>query len=286
MASGYSAFAVFSLILSLYLTFDYDQLTPVIKNQVENLTRARVEIGSLSSYRVSGISIKNLKLQFKAPPSQENTQPSSPSSLTLESMRIRIKILPLIIGRRSLSFRALLAGGKIKGKFSQKKRSIRMQAHMENLTLDRIPLASMTDQNLRLGGKLKGHLNLNLPDTRNTSPWKGECDIALSSGKVYPFSYHGIEVPEIRFSAGQLLINLDQGKADISPLKLESTDLPIDLKGTLDLRLPLTKSFVDITGTIKPGPKLQKEIPFITTAFSPNKSFSYKGNIEALLRTF
>jgi type II secretion system protein N len=286
VASGYSAFAVFSLLLSLYLTFDYDQLKPLIKNQVGNLTRASVDIGSISSYRLSGVTIKNLKLQFPAPASKGENSSSSPSSLTLESIRIRLKILPLLIGRKSLSFAALLAGGKMKGNFSQKKKSLRIHADLENLTLDRIPLTSLTDQNFRLGGKLKGQLNLVIPDTQDPSLWKGDMDVALSSGKAYPFLYNGIEVPEISFSSGQLQIKLRQGKADINPLKLESPDLPIDLKASVDLRIPLNQSFVDLSGTIKPGTELQKQVPFITTAFSPDRPFSYKGNIEALLRTF
>lgn len=283
---GYAGFALVSLLLSLYLTFDYGQLKPMIKSGLESATGAKVEIGDLSSYRLSGISIRNIKMQFKGQAPAVEGEDKPPSILTMEKIKVRLKLLPLLIGRKSLSFNALFVGGRMDGSLSSSNSSLRLSANFANLMLDRIPMGSLGDGNFRLGGKMDGKLRLKMPDTNDPAGWKGEMDVGLEAGKVFPFSYAGINLPEIKFSSGELKIMMDEGKANIEPLKLKSPDLPIDLTGALDLRLPWKNSFLDITGTINPSPKFQKQVPFISSVFQPNQAFSYKGNLDALLRTF
>ncbi len=285
-AAGYLAFALFSLLVSLYLTFDYNRLKPLIKNRLESMTEAQVEVGTLSSYHVSGISINKLKMRFKAEAEDPEAEAQAPSTLTMEKIKVRLKILPLLIGRRSISFEALLAGGKMEGDLSTKKKGLKLNAEASNLMLERLPGLSLGARDFRLGGKMEGRVRLNIPDESDPSRWEGEMNLDLKQAKVYPFTYMSVEVPEIRFSSGEMQVKIDEGKANIDPLKLESSELPVDLKGTLELRNPLTKSFLDLSGTIKPSSGFQKSIPFITSVFSPSQPFSYKGNLDALLKTF
>lgn len=285
-AAGYLAFAVFAFLLSLYLTFDYSKLKPIIKSRLEEATGARVEIGSLSSYRISGIDIKNLKMKFSREEAKEGEQPQGPATLTIENLKLRLKLLPLVLGRRSISFDVLAAGGRLEGGFSSNKTGVRLNARLSNLTLDRVPLDPLVREGFRLGGKMDGRIDLDVPDTNDPTGWGGELDIELKAAKIFPFTYMGVDIPEIPFSAGKVLVKIDQGKADIDPVKLDSKDLPVDLKGTLELRNPWPKSFMNIEGTIKPGSDFQKSVPFITSAFSPTQPFTYKGNLDALLKTF
>ena len=163
-----------------------------------------------------------------------------------------------------------------------------MALQVKGLILDRLSLSPLLGPGaIRLGGKLEGKAELAAEKLSNPAGWKGELEFRLGSGKIYPFQAQGIQVEEINYTRGDLKVKIQEGAATLENLKLEGPDLPLEAKGNISLRQPLSASVMDIAGTVEASPNYKQKMPMLNGLLPPEKKFTYQGtigNLAALLK--
>lgn len=275
---GYSLFALVSFVLSLYLTFDYSLLIPHLVQALEKSFGGQVSVGHIEGYRLSGFRIQEIK--FAAPATEPG---AAPAALTVDQLNFRLQLLPLLWGKRALTFSARLAGGALQGFLARKNRHGQMEMQIQGLVLDRISLAPwLGPDSLRLGGKLDGKLNLTAEDIKNPTKWNGGIQLSWSAGKIYPFKARGVPIEEINYRTGELKLAIKDGSGQLESLKLEGPDLPIALRGALSLRAPLAQSILDLSGTVEATSAYKQKMPLLNGLLPPEQKFTYTGTVDNL----
>jgi type II secretion system protein N len=270
-AIGYSAFFVFSFLLSFYWTFDANH---VVKPRLIDEARKQgfeLDISDLDKYRLSGVEARNVTVQssfFSTP-------------FKIDELKARLSLLPLILGRKSVAFSAKLYDGTLTGRWVESKKNRQVNVEAKNVDLSRIQPGKVGS--LWVMAKLSGKADLNLSPKTDPKKWKGQIKAGAGSGKFTAFTYHGFQVPEIKLNSMDLDVSLLSGKADIRNLELKSPDLPCDGRGTVDLATPFKSSQIQLTAKINPSAEFMAKVPALQALLPADKNVTYNGNLGAIL---
>lgn len=266
---GYFVFFLFCLFLSLYLTFDPQPIKNLAQDYFEKKGWS-LEIGQVSKYRLSGIRAQKVILQKQ----------NSSSKFQIDQLRLRLSIVPLLVGSSQIKLQALLYGGKLQGKIEKRKRKIKTRFEIEKIDLARLSAGS---GGLQIKSRLSGKARLSLGNQNNPRTWQGMMIFQLGAGELSSFEYQGMEVPGIKISGGKLELEINQGKAEIKTLELLSPDFPFQLKGEIEFRTPLERSLITLKGTLSPQEQYLEKFPLLSSLLSPDKTFSYKGTLSGII---
>ncbi len=266
---GYFVFFLFCLFLSLYLTFDPQPIKNLAQDYFEKKGWS-LEIGQVSKYRLSGIRAQKVILQKQ----------NSSSKFQIDQLRLRLSIVPLLVGSSQIKLQALLYGGKLQGKIEKRKRKIKTRFEIEKIDLARLSAGS---GGLQIKSRLSGKARLSLGNQNNPRTWQGRMIFQLGAGELSSFEYQGMEVPGIKISGGKLELEINQGKAEIKTLELLSPDFPFQLKGEIEFRTPLERSLITLKGTLSPQEQYLEKFPLLSSLLSPDKTFSYKGTLSGII---
>jgi type II secretion system protein N len=167
--SGYPAFYLFCLFLFAYFTFPYDRLKDRLLAELDaqrsgNPTSQRVEIESLGPYWLSGVSVKGLRLISPRAPGSDGDRPAS--KLSIDKAHVRVSILPLLIGRVTVSFGASAFGGSIDGWTRANSEGRRIEASLDDIDVGQIEMLGDLVGGLPLSGKMDGTMEWTLPEQK------------------------------------------------------------------------------------------------------------------------
>jgi type II secretion system protein N len=162
---GYTAFALFSFLLGLYLTFPYDALARVVKNTAES-AGYEVQFGSMGP-GLFGVTARQVRLMRKAPPGEE----ANPmEGLLLDSVALRPSLFP-----PGVALSADAMGGSVRGSVG------RLGSSSLRLTLEGLDTKKGNFQNftgIDMNARLDGRLSLDVPTVEKGS----EPDFGAASG--------------------------------------------------------------------------------------------------------
>jgi len=270
---GYVLFFLFSFILCLYLTFD-----PLpIKSFIENSAQKKgwqVEISHLKKYRLSGI--KAFEVYLK----QKNSQ----QIIKIDQLVARLSLFPLITGKMKIKLLAMLYGGKIKGVVERKAKAFYADIAINSINLSR--MRAEQNNGFWINSLLSGKVKLALKNPSEPRSWQGNIRLSLKGGEIPDFSFQTFQVPAVKIQSARLELEIKNGKAQIKTIELKSPDFPISLSGEMELRIPLTRSILNLKGRLEPSEEYIAKIPLIKTVLSPDKTFNYRGTLSALVGTF
>jgi len=141
--SGYPAFYLFCLLLFAYFTFPYERLKDRLLVELDaqrssNPSAQHIEIDSLGPYWLSGVSVKGLRLISPRAPGPDGDRP--PSKLSIDNAHVRVSILPLLIGRVTVSFGASAFGGSIDGWTRVNSEGRRIEASLDDIDVGQIEM--------------------------------------------------------------------------------------------------------------------------------------------------
>src|SRR4051812_38750777 len=188
--SGYPLFYLLCLVLFGYWTFPYDRLKERIITEFEGSRTdggpaQTLEIESLGSYWFSGLDARGITLTSPRTVVQEGEK--AVTKLVIDRLHVRVSLLPLLIGRLSLTFGGKAFGGEIDGSarpFSDEKR---FEMEMDGLDVSQVgPLVDTVG--LPMTGTLKGKIELALPEQKlakaNGSIECAIVDLGVGDGKA------------------------------------------------------------------------------------------------------
>ncbi len=265
----YPAFYVACLALFGYLTFPFGLLKDRVIAEFARKGKPgqRLEIEKLSSYWFSGVEVTNVKLVL--PPDEPApagfgypgaggdfgggapaAAPPKETVIAIDEAHVRVRILPLLIGRVRVDFWASAMGGEIRGTAPLYGSNYDIEAELTQIELGKIePLAA------KLGVPIKGTANGKLAlssvdgklDKADGSLDLTIADLVVSDGKT---KIQGIlELPAARIGTLMLTAEAKAGVLKITKLAAQGADIELVGDGRLTASTtkdPLNDSVADL----------------------------------------
>jgi type II secretion system protein N len=269
---GYSAFALFSLFATFFLTFPYDALKHRVRIEADRAGYA-VRIGKLGP---GLLGVKAYDVQV----SKGGTTDPPPESLKVEGVTIGPSLFP-----PGLTVKLSVFGGTISSRISGFGTS-RVKVDAEDLDLTKGNLKGFSG--IDFGGTIDAHVDLTIPRTAAAAGAPAEPDLSQASGTVTletrGLAVNGgtanITVPQFgpdptpfdlpKIVVGELTgkLKIDKGAVTIEDLRSKSPDLELNVTGSLKLAKRLEYSEPNVEVHVKPDPEFQKRLGPLGMALS------------------
>jgi type II secretion system protein N len=251
LLSGYPLFYLFCLILFAYFTFPYGRLKDRLLADLEaqrqsNPNAQRVEIQSLGPYWFSGISLKGLSL---ITPRTGSAEGPATSKLTFDQAHLRVSLLPLLIGRVTLTFGAKAFDGSIDGWTRSNSEGRRIEASFDDVNVGKITTLGDMMGGLPLSGTLNGKMEWVLPDQKMTKA-SGTLSVKISdltAGDGTTKIAGRLALPQIKIGTLELVGEAKDGILRVTKFGAEGKDLDLAGEGKIALRDPVTDGIADMT---------------------------------------
>ncbi len=247
---GYAGFALFSLLLSLYLTFPVEALRDRLSQEVSTRSANTIalDISDLSLLGPTGISGKDIDLTFRGHQPKNSTD-GRPLQLHLDELNTRVEILPLLSGTATLDTSARLGDGTIVVDATPRD-ARNLDARVSILGVELAHDALLLGA---LGVPIRGLLNGN-----GNLSWRGEAsksdmDLSLSTGglSIGPAVVAGFSLPKINGGNVSLELAAKEGQLQIVSFKQRGGDVKLVLNGSISLRRRIEQSALDLCVKVK-----------------------------------
>ena len=248
---GYVALFQIFFIIFLYLTFPYDAVKNALVAQVEQKASLDVKIGKLTPYRLTGLLAKNVLV----------TEQDNPANVlvNLDKVKLRLHLLPLLIGKVVADYDFYLAGGGLAGQFILKGKEMAVAANFKDFQIERLN----PDKQLKKFGevKIKGVVNGNYQFyVNNESPRDNQGHLALNYNgfRITNTTILGNKVPDIVFQDPvEMEVSLKNRALSIDKWNMTSPDLDIKASGRITPKEDVGRSRLNLKFQIKPSEKLE-----------------------------
>jgi len=287
-AGGYVLFFVVSFVFFFVLTFDARIVFGIVQEQASRqkieLTASDVELEGIIGLDMKGLTVKMLSSRGEQQTYNFERVIVSPSLSTLVGAASAApKGAPFPM---DVSFLVGMGEGTIKGDLEGDGKKIRVSdLEADRVPLSRLPFNSSALEDFALGGFLTARIEeLTMDDLKQTNTWNGEIQADLLQPSVSDFKYAGISIAGIAMESGSLRAKIKEGELDLGTLRLDGNDVPIDLSGKINLRMPITNSELDLKGTISPSDEYKEKVPLIQGMLT-KEEVSIKGTLGAPMMT-
>lgn len=255
---GYVAFGVFALLFSLYRTFPASVVAQRVAQEVQRRSQGRISarFGDVSPYRLSGLDAEDVSVRILRPGAQ-------PVDVSLERVRARVRLLPLVIGRMSLSIDVRSGDGRIAGRVSPGKDGFELDLEAEDVDLASPPvLGQLVDLPVR--GVLDGAIEATLP--REAQKSVGALTLAIRDARLGPGAVSGFTVPGIDLGTLSTTFELRDGRLRLASFEQQGGDMQLRLTATMTLRPELTRSSLDACVELKSSEAFLSQQPNLRAA--------------------
>ena len=264
----YPAFYVACLALFGYLTFPFGLLKDRMIAEAARLKPGlRLEIDKVSSYWFSGIELTNVKVVLapdEPPPAgfaypsagadfgtgATAAAPAKETVIVIDGAHVRVRILPLLIGRVRVDFWASAMGGEVRGTVPLSGSNHDVDAEITQIDLNKIePLANKLGVPIK--GIATGKLALTLTEGK-ISKADGAldltiADLVISDGNT---KIQGIlELPAARLGTLTLTAEVKAGVLKVTKLAAQGADIELVGDGRITASTtkdPLNDSVADL----------------------------------------
>ncbi len=253
-ALAFVALGLTSFLFFLYVTFPYGVIKEVVVSSIADNLRssgipARVSIGSMRPHWFTGVQLKNVVVTNAA---------DSEANLRLGEVTVRLNLLPLLIGRATVTGRITQAGGAldlrvnmpIVGAILGHQSPSLARLDFKSFALDPIfnhvlaiargsknpamvlvlPLLAKTTA----GGSLTGSLVLDNPDTENFTRAKGTVDLDIKDGFLH-IDDTTLKIPKQTFTDAKIGLKFENNAIVLADTKFKAEDIGVGLNGRVAL---------------------------------------------------
>jgi type II secretion system protein N len=220
---AYGAFAAFAFLLALRWTFPAE----AVKERLIFEAGARgwqIDVDDVSAGGLLGVTAEGVKLES-----------STGLAIPIEEITASLRILPLLVGRRSISFDARIYDGRVRGTADLSGASRRLVAEVKGVDLARaLPLRKASGMDLF--GTLAGSADLTIPEAPNERP-TGQVEARVSgagiAGGQLPIAMMSGTLTLPRLELGELTaeVKLADGKATFDKLEAKGGDAELRTEG-------------------------------------------------------
>ncbi|MCI0569942.1 MAG: type II secretion system protein GspN [Myxococcaceae bacterium] len=263
--AGYAAFALFSFILFLFLTFPFDVVERQVKSAAEDAGFV-VDIGSMGP-GFFGITARKVKLMRKP---AAGDVPDVTQALLLDSVSARPSLFPL-----GVALSADTLGGTVRANVGL------VGNHSVRVTLDELdPKGLQGFTGIDMDGRLSGRLTLDIPVTtppgsKTSAPDLGAANGLLSldiSGlQVNGGTLRGdfpLELPKAALGDIDARLKIEKGTGTVEALEGNGADLQLGGEGTITLARQLENSQLNLTVRLKASPEFTRSAGLMGSGIS------------------
>ncbi|MEW5740070.1 MAG: type II secretion system protein GspN [Myxococcota bacterium] len=270
--TGYTAFALFALVVAFFLSFPYDALRDRVRLEAD-AAGYFVRIGSMGPGLLA-IRAKDVQI------SKKSDADPPPEPLKLDSISVGPSLFPPGLKVKVKGFDGTIT--TVVSGFS----SMRLKVDAEDIDVSKGNLKAFSG--IDFSGVVDAHLDLTLPKGQAAGPAPAEPDLSLASGSFtlttkglsinggsmnIPIPQFGpeptpVDLPKIVLGDLGGKVKIEKGAATVEELKNVSPDLEVNVSGTLKLakRLPYSEANMEVR--LKPDPEFQKRLGMLGSAIS------------------
>ena len=251
---AYPAFYLVCLGIFGYLTFPFDRLRERIIVEFEKQQRAQgsaqhLSIEHLGSYWFSGVAVEGVKLTLPADDAaSKSDEPAKEAVIAIDAAHMRVRLLPLLLGRVRIDFWANAFGGEVSGTVPYGRTTGALELNIDAVDLAKVSM--LTDAlGLPLRGVASGHLELAMPEMK-TAKAEGSMDftiqdLAVGDGKTKIKGQ--LALPEAKLGSLTLSAEAKDGVLKVSKGSAPGPDLELAIgDAKVSLRDPWADSMLDI----------------------------------------
>lgn len=248
----YSSFFFGCFIVSAYLTFPMHKLKPrveeILLKQLQQSgprpgrhgTSASLSIDDMQLYHLSGLQFRHLRLR------SASSDPDPNPDWNIDVARVRLHLLPLLMGSRVLGFDVDAYGGNVSGKITLvNNKPGEIDAQISDVNMGKIPVI-LQNLGVPFSGHLNGDVNLALGKTAKEA--KGRIKLSGQGYTLGPGEFKipgltgGLTIPQVRMGKLDIQVNVADGKAKVLPAEIVGKDLQLHAKLNINLRAQLRRS--------------------------------------------
>lgn len=215
--AAYTAFFVVAFVIALRLTFPVEAVKEriILDAAAQGL---QIKMNDISPSGLVGIRAREVTVLT-----------ADGTRVPLDEVQVGLKLLPMLLGRRAVSFDARLYDGRITGSSESTKATDRYQATLTGIDLSRAS-ALRAATGLDLAGILSGSFDLTL-DPKEPQKSTGNVDLqvkdaAIRGGKMaVPGMEGGLTIPPVRLGAIAARGTVKNGRADFGTLEAKGDDV-------------------------------------------------------------
>lgn len=177
--------------------------------------------------------------------------------LRADSASVRLRLLPLLTGKVSFSFRAAIGKGEVRGDFSPISGGA---AHVEisHLRLQDIPFFATAT-----GAGVKGDLQAQGSFTGKGNSASGAVQLEVKSVELAEVKIGGMQLPDASYDKVRGALKVNNGKAVLESVTLQGEGLYVRLKGDFPVTTPLGAAPLNLILELMPKPDFLEKQKFV-----------------------
>ncbi len=262
--AGFIFYAVFCLILFVYLRFPYDTLKGRIESTLGSVLGAEVSLGHLSSSLPLGLAADGLDI---------NAVPVATKLL------FHPRLSAIFSGRLGLDVRAVLDTGDARARIGTPILSIGdpVEAVFDIEDMDPAPLARLVAAGRQVKGLISGQATLS-GSPGSLQKAQAKVSFVWKDGSI-PLSVPAIPVDALAFKTLEVAASMDKGMLTIEQAEL-SGDISGTVKGSVRVQDNVERSRLNLTGELQLPQELKTLFGMANGSGSQGVKFSLRGTVD------
>lgn len=253
---GYVLFAALAFVVSLYWTFPEQVVAARLEQEAAKASRGEVTLrvaGGAQLWRLSGLHARHVTLQArgKAP-------------IKFDSVRFRLRLMPLLLLRRSLYAQVQLEGGTVDVTYTQRGKQNDLRVELDAVSLGK-PAGLADYVGLPLGGSLSGAVDF--AGSENWSHAGGRIELRAAQLAFGPGEVKGLKLPQLPFGDVTLQADVRDGALQVKELRQEGGKLKLSAGGKVTLASDLGRSALDVCLRVGADKDFLQANPKLSAAF-------------------
>lgn len=238
----YGGFVALAFLLALRWTFPSE----AVKERLILEAGARgweIEVDDVSAGGLLGVRARGVKLESH-----------TGLAVPIDEVTASLRILPLLVGRRCVSFDAEIYDGSVEGRADLSGPERRLAVEVDGVDLG-LALPLRKASGLDLLGRITGTADLTVPDQPNARP-TGRVDLRVKEAGIaggqlpIPGMTGGLSLPRIGLGEVTAAVKVGDGKATFERLEAKGGDAEVQTEGLYFVVQPRME-FAPITGKAK-----------------------------------
>jgi type II secretion system protein N len=168
--------------------------------------------------------------------------------LKLRDARLRLKLLPLLLGKVEVGYTGTIGGGELSGEVTLGKAG-GWEVQCRGVHLEEIPFFSTV-----AGARVRGELRLNGKLAKQKGVDHGELQLEVRGAELAGVKLGGMPLPDAAYKTVRGALRIDQGRAELKSFSLDGDGVYVRLKGDSVLGTPVGSSPLNLTMEMMPKP--------------------------------
>lgn len=255
---GASASACAGSLIGLFVTFPSESASAWAAYQVHQRDDDySLEVGDVRPWVFPGLRATDVTLYSvkKGRKTKDDPEPAAVRSelLKLDSLAVRVQVLPRIVGKWSFGYAAEMLDGTIRGHYARGDSGAELSFEIADLDLSLAPLQT-DDASVNLLGKLGGSSDLVL-DAEDVKASTGSLELVFDGLQLAAGSkVMGLTLPVVQFATAKVRLEAKEGKLAVTEGTFDGDVIDMTLTGdiTINKKLERSRNRMELVVTLPP----------------------------------